>query len=63
MSNGLGFTENDIFIERQLVERFSIEDGESVSGHAVISFNEKRSSWGWKAIIIKEASRFSLKKN
>jgi hypothetical protein len=63
VSNGLGFTENDIFIDRQLIERFSIEDGESVSGHAVINFNKKRSSWGWKALIIKEASMFSLKKS
>ena len=50
VSNGLGFTENDIFIDRQLIERFSIEDGESVSGHAVINFNKKRSSWGVESI-------------
>jgi len=52
VSNGLGFTENDIFIDRPLIERFSIEDGGSVSGHAVINFNKKRSTWGWKALTI-----------
>lgn len=57
VSNGLGFTENDIFIDRPLIEGFGIEDGASVSGHAVINFNKKRSTWGWKALIIEDANK------
>lgn len=57
VSNGLGFTGNDIFIDRPLIEGFSIEDGECVSGHAVINFNKKRSTWGWKALIIEGVNK------
>ena len=57
MSNGLGFTGNDIFIDRPLIEGFGIEDGGSVSGHAVINFNKKRSTWGWKALTIEGVNK------
>jgi tetratricopeptide (TPR) repeat protein len=57
VSNGLGFTGNDIFIDRPLIEGFSIEDGGSVSGHAVINFNKKRSTWGWKALTIEGVNK------
>ncbi|GGP55353.1 hypothetical protein GCM10009347_22680 [Shewanella algicola] len=52
ISNGLGFTSTDIFIDRNLVEGCGVEDGDIVSGKAVLNYNKKRSSWGWKAIVI-----------
>lgn len=52
ISNGLGFTTKDIFIDRDLVQGCDIEDGDTVSGTAVLNYNKKRSSWGWKAIFI-----------
>lgn len=52
VSNGLGFTSDDIFIDRPIIEKFGIEDGSIVEGIAVQNFNKKKSVWGWKAIRI-----------
>jgi hypothetical protein len=49
LSNGMGFTENDIFVSPSLVEEYQIEDGRKLSGTALLSYNKKRSSWGWRA--------------
>jgi tetratricopeptide (TPR) repeat protein len=54
VSNGLGFTNNDIFIDRPLIEKFNIENDVKVVGKALINFNKKRSTWGWKALSIEE---------
>jgi hypothetical protein len=35
-----------------LVVEHHIEDGQEISGTAVLSFNKKRGHWGWKAISI-----------
>lgn len=56
ISNDLGFTDTDIFIDRNLVKEFKIEDGFTVEGKAVLNFNKKHSTWGWKAIIIHSVS-------
>lgn len=48
--NGLGFTDNDIFVDRLLVDCFKIKDSDSVEGLAVLNFNKKKNTWGWKAI-------------
>lgn len=50
--NGLGFTDNDIFVDRPLVDYFKIQDNDSIEGLAVLSFNKKKSTWGWKALKI-----------
>jgi len=52
ISNGLGFTDDDIFIDRPLVERYSIEEDDFVTGTAVLNYNKKRSTWGWKALLL-----------
>ena len=52
VSNGMGFTESDVFIAPPLVSKHQLEDGQLVSGTAVLSFNKKRGNWGWKAISI-----------
>ncbi len=52
VSNDMGFTDNDIFIPPYLVNEYKIEDGQKISGAAVLNYNKKRSSWGWKAISI-----------
>lgn len=52
VSNGLGFTDDNIFIDRPLVERYGIEDDDVISGLAVLNYNKKRSTWGWKAILV-----------
>jgi tetratricopeptide (TPR) repeat protein len=52
VSNGMGFTESDVFVAPPLVSKHRLEDGHRVSGTAVLSFNKKRGSWGWKAVSI-----------
>ena len=52
VSNGMGFTENDIFIAPPLVVVHNIKDGLNISGTAVLNFNKKRGTWGWKAVSI-----------
>lgn len=52
LSNNMGFTECDVFIAPPLVSKHQLEDGQQVSGIAVLSFNKKRSNWGWRAISI-----------
>lgn len=50
LSNGMGFTDNDIFIPPPLVVACQILDGQKISGTAILKFNKKHQSWGWKAI-------------
>ena len=50
--NGMGFTDNIIFIPPQLVKAHKIEDGDYVSGQAVKNYNKNKSEWSWTAIRI-----------
>lgn len=52
ISNGMGFTASNVFVAPPLVSRHRLEEGHRVSGTAVLNFNKKRGSWGWKAISI-----------
>lgn len=52
VSSGLGFTDDDIFIDRGLINQYSINEDDYVNGVAVINYNKKKSTWGWKAITI-----------
>ena len=65
ISNGLGFTTNDIFkdifIDRPFVDAYNMEDGDSVEGLAVVNYNKKKNQWGWKAIKIDKYDK-SLRK-
>lgn len=55
--NGLGFTSTDIFIPPDIVAEAAIADGAVVDGIAVINFDKKRSTWGWKAIQARSADQ------
>ncbi len=50
--NGMGFTDDGIFIPPPLIRKNNISDGDFVTGKAVLNYNKKRSEWGWKAIRI-----------
>lgn len=50
LSDGMGFTDSDIFISPPLVAEFQLLDGQKVAGTAILNFNKKHGSWGWKAI-------------
>lgn len=52
ISNGMGFTDDGIFIPPDIVRSHDMQDDELVSGRAVINFNKKKGSWGWKALTI-----------
>lgn len=52
ISNGMGFTQNDIFVPPQLLAKHQIDDDQKISGTAVLSYNMKRSCWSWKAVSI-----------
>ena len=56
-SNGLGFTETDIFIDRDLMMYHNLEDDDCVEGLAVLNYNKKRSTWSWKALKINHISK------
>ena len=51
-SNGLGFTDDDIFIDRDLMMYHNLEEDDCIEGLAVINYNKKRNTWGWKALKI-----------
>lgn len=55
--NGLGFTSMGIFIPPDIVAEAAIADGAVVDGVAVINFDKKRSTWGWKAIQARSADQ------
>ena len=55
--NGMGFTDEGIFIPPSLIRQNNISDGDFVTGQAILNYNKKRSEWGWKAISIDRASR------
>lgn len=52
VSDGLGFTESDIFIDRPFVNQYDMQNGDSIEGMAVLNYNKKKSTWGWKALKI-----------
>jgi hypothetical protein len=60
LSNGMGFTDSDIFIPPPLVVECQLLDGQIVAGTAILNFNKKHRSWGWKAIALDELPGSSL---
>lgn len=52
ISNGMGFTEDGVFIPPDMVRSHDLQDDELVSGRAIINFDKKKRSWGWKALVI-----------
>jgi tetratricopeptide (TPR) repeat protein len=60
VSNGFGFTNSNIFIEKTMVSQVNIQDGESVKGVAIINFNKKKNEWSWKALSLTKVETNSL---
>jgi hypothetical protein len=44
-----GFVE-DVFIEPKLIQDNKCNNGQTVKGRAILSYNKKKKEWGWKAI-------------
>ena len=40
----------DVFINPAIIKKEGYIQGQEISGKALLSFNKKKSSWGWKAI-------------
>lgn len=49
-SNGMGFTDDGIFVDPELMAKHSVGDGIIVEGVAVLNYNKKKMIWGWKAL-------------
>lgn len=49
--NGFGIVV-DVFVDSTLIRKAGIHKDDIVKGQAIISYNKKRESWGWKAIRI-----------
>lgn len=56
----LCFTTSDIFIPPPLLQGWGVQDGNVVSGVALLNYDKKRGEWGWKAITIEEVSANDL---
>lgn len=52
VSSGNGFTDNDIFIPKDLVSAHNILDNAQVKGLALLSLDKKKNKWGWRAVRI-----------
>ncbi|MCL2714121.1 MAG: hypothetical protein FWD68_05925 [Alphaproteobacteria bacterium] len=50
VTNGMGFSSAGIFLPPGIVAAAGIADGDWVEGLAVINFDARKGSWGWKAI-------------
>ena len=46
-----GFVD-DVFIEPRLVQQKELTDGQVLEGKAILTYNKKKSQWGWKAVSI-----------
>ena len=53
ISGEIGFTDSNIFIPPNIIRANHLEDGDIVSGSAMLNYNKKKSEWSWKAISIK----------
>lgn len=51
LSSSFGFAD-EVFIENSLLSQHNILDGSIISGMAILNFNKKKGSWGWKALKI-----------
>lgn len=59
VSNDMGFTPSGVFVPPHLVRDNKMQEGDVIAGRAVINFDKKKSSWGWKAIVIDPSERKS----
>jgi len=46
-----GFVDN-CFVPPKLIAENKVQNGETVNGKAVLSFNKKKNEWGWKVITV-----------
>ena len=51
MSGPIGFAD-DVYIDSSLINENELLDGSSVSGEAILNYNKKKHTWGWKALRI-----------
>lgn len=50
---------DDVFIDRSLLLEHNINDNDIVSGTAIINFNKKKGTWGWKALKLESVIGFN----
>ncbi|MFU2089234.1 DUF7017 domain-containing protein [Avibacterium avium] len=52
VSSGNGFTDNNIFIPKDLVATHNILNDAQIKGLALLSLDKKKNQWGWRAVKI-----------
>jgi len=55
-SNGMGFTDDGIFVPPPVMRGDNINDDDWVSGKAILNYNKKRLEWGWRVLNIDKVS-------
>lgn len=45
--NQFGFLDN-VFVPPDLIKKYRVSNGDSLTGQAMLSFNKKKNEWGWK---------------
>ena len=50
-NNNFGFID-DNFVESKFIEDNNLADGQFIRGKAILSFNRKKETWGWKVLTI-----------
>ena len=53
---GMGFTDDGIFIPPPMMQSHHISDQDEVTGKAILNYNNKRSEWGWRALLINDVT-------
>lgn len=49
-SNGMGFTDDNIFVPPTLMTNHNVSDGDTIIGTAILNYNKKKFQWGWKVL-------------
>lgn len=49
-SNGMGFTDDNIFVPPIFMTNHNVAGGDTVTGTAILNYNKKKSQWGWKVL-------------
>lgn len=59
VNSTFGFTDSSIFVPPDLIKQKNIENGDQISGVALLNYNRKRNEWGWKAISVNKENMIS----
>lgn len=56
VSNGMGFLDGGVFVPPDIVREHQIENNDRLAGRAIVSFDRKKGTWGWRALSVKRVA-------